>query len=51
MVKIYSEPKVVKHELITFETLLSCKAPNRPGVIYNGNKPICVRPDDTWFPR
>lgn len=51
MKKHYSEPKILKHEDIAFETLLSCRPPNEPGQIYNGSIEICVRPDGTFFPR
>ncbi len=49
--KKYAEPKVVSHEVVTFETLLSCHPPNIPAQTTDGNLPVCLRPDGTWFPR
>lgn len=51
MKKTYSSPAILNHAEIKFETLISCKPPNEPGEIFHGSKPICVRPDGTWFPR
>ncbi|CAG7632545.1 hypothetical protein PAECIP111802_01856 [Paenibacillus allorhizosphaerae] len=49
--KLYSKPVVLHHDLITFETLLSCKPPNMPGVNLNTGAAICLKPDGTYFPR
>jgi len=50
--KQYVKPEVKSHEMIIFETLLSCESPNEPATIDNGNIPICVMPGGGgWFPR
>jgi len=49
--KLYSKPVVLNHELISFETLLSCKTPNSPGVNLNTGAQICLRPTGSYFPR
>lgn len=49
--KQYAKPAILSEEKIAFETLISCNDPNQPGEIHNGQIPICVRPDNTWFPR
>ena len=48
--KLYTKPVVLNHELITFETLLSCKPPNEA---YDSpiHGSICIKPDLTWFKR
>lgn len=49
--KPYSKPLVLGQELITFETLLSCKPPNEPGKNLENGQLVCLRPDGTYFPR
>ncbi|CAG7613234.1 hypothetical protein PAESOLCIP111_01577 [Paenibacillus solanacearum] len=46
----YSKPAVLNHQLISFETLLSCNPPNIPGQrLDNGNR-ICLLPNGAgWF--
>ena len=51
MKKAYSKPLVTAHEIIIFETLLSCNLPNHPGQDEVTGAPVCLRPDNTWFPR
>ncbi|WP_248927123.1 hypothetical protein [Paenibacillus hamazuiensis] len=48
--KVYSRPIVLNHELVQFETLLSCNPPNSPAVTATG-KQVCLKPDLTWFER
>ncbi|MBD2848561.1 hypothetical protein IDH44_25565 [Paenibacillus sp. IB182496] len=45
----YTKPAVLLHEQVKFETLISCDPPNV--AIDAFGKPICLRPDETWFPR
>jgi len=51
MKKAYSKPLVLGHEVITFETLLSCKPPNEPGKNLETGELVCLRPDGTYYPR
>ncbi|MCZ8516483.1 hypothetical protein O9H85_29670 [Paenibacillus filicis] len=48
--KLYSKPVVMNHELISFETLLSCKPPNIPGQRLDNGNHVCLKPGGTgWF--
>ena len=49
--KPYCKPIVLGHEQITFETLLSCKPPNDPGLNLDNGQMVCLKPDGTYFPR
>ncbi|WP_248927119.1 hypothetical protein [Paenibacillus hamazuiensis] len=51
MKKAYVKPQVLAHEVITFETLLSCNPPNIPATKLDTQQQVCLRPDGTFYYR